>query len=61
MGFSSVYIDGNWRRVKMCLGCCPFENRHTGEELGKWVDKVLDKWDIRQQVGLVQIVISVRL
>ena len=45
-----VYINSKWRRVKMCLGCIPFEEKHSSEKLADWVDSVIDSWDIREQV-----------
>ena len=35
----SVYIS-NWRRVKLVLGCSPFEQRHTGELMASFVEDV---------------------
>ena len=34
-----VYIS-NWKRVKLVLGCSPFEQRHTGELMAGFVDDV---------------------
>ena len=36
----------------MCLGCCPFEEKHAGDKLADWVEAVLDSWNIRQQVNI---------
>ena len=45
----SVYIS-NWRRVKLVLGCSPFEQRHTGELMASFVEDVLESWGIRRKV-----------
>ena len=45
----SVYI-ANWRRVKLVLGCSPFEMRHTGELMAGFVEDVCDSWGIRRKV-----------
>ena len=34
----------------MCLGCIPFEEKHSSEKLADWVDSVIDSCNIRQQV-----------
>ena len=37
--------------MKLVLGCTPFEERHTGEELAKFIDTVCEAWNIRNKVG----------
>ena len=34
----------------MCLGYEPFEEKHTGELLSKWVDSVTEDWMILHKV-----------
>ena len=44
-----VYIS-KWRRVKLVLGCSPFEQRHTGELMAGFVEDVSEAWGIRSKV-----------
>ena len=46
----SVYIS-NWRRVKLVLGCSPFELRHTGELMANFVTDTMESRGIRSKVG----------
>jgi hypothetical protein len=46
---SLVYIH-DWRRVKLCLGCSHFEEKHSSENLAKLVDTTTDIWNIRHKV-----------
>ena len=48
---SLVYICG-WKRVKLVLGCSPFEMRHTGELMAQLVEDVSESWGIRSKVGV---------
>ena len=47
-----VYIS-NWKRVKLVLGCSPFEQRHTGELMAGFVDDVCESWGIRSKVNIL--------
>ena len=47
-----VYIS-DWQRVKLVLGCSPFETRHTGELMAQLVEDVSESWGIRSKVGVL--------
>ena len=47
-----VYIS-NWKRVKLVLGCSPFEQRHTGELMAGFVEDVCESWGIRSKVNIL--------
>ena len=46
-----VYIS-NWKRVKLVLGCSPFEQRHTGELMAGFVEDICESWGIRSKVNI---------
>ena len=48
-----VYISPNWERVKLVLGCSPFEVRHTGELMAHLVEDVSESWGIRTKVYIL--------
>jgi hypothetical protein len=50
LNFSSLVYIHDWRRVKLCLGCTQFEEKHSSENLAKLVDITTDNWNIRHKV-----------
>ena len=52
IGLLVNYISG-WRRVCLCLACGPFDQSHTGEAVGQWVEHQCDMWNITDKVNFV--------
>lgn len=48
---AEIFYISNWKRVKMVLGCTPFETRHTGELMANFVTDVSESWDIQSKVA----------
>ena len=48
--FSCLVYISDWQRVKLVLGCSPFEMRHTGELMAQLVEDVSESWNIRSKV-----------
>ena len=40
------YLDNDWNRVIFNLGCSPFDEKHTGENIFNKVKSVLQDWNI---------------
>ena len=53
IGFMANYINKDWRRARMCLACRPFDDRHTGQNMARWVETECDAWGITEAVGVV--------
>ena len=53
LGFKGHYINDEWDRVAFCLGCAPFDERHTGVNIYKKLESVLLDWDILSKTGLI--------
>ena len=45
MGVLINYITPAWKRVSICVGCAPFDENHTGQNIGEWLDEKMSDWD----------------
>ena len=50
IGLLVNYITPSWKRVSLCLSCGPYDGRHTGENLGNWLEEKLEKWKVLDKV-----------
>ena len=46
IGLLVNYITPAWKRVTLCLSCGPYDDHHTGENLGNWREENLEKWKV---------------
>ena len=47
------YITPSWKRVNICLACSPFDDHHTGEKLGNWLEEKLGTWKVLDKTTVV--------
>ena len=52
LGYNAHYITKDWRRIIFNLGCTPFDESHTGENIYEKLKCVLLDWEIYQKTGL---------
>ena len=53
LGFKGYYINDQWERSMFCLGCAPFDERHTGFNIYTKLESVLLEWNILSKTGLI--------
>ena len=41
IGMLINYISSSWKRVNLCLTCSPFDDHHSGQALGNWLEDKL--------------------
>ena len=51
LGMNGHYLNDDWCRVKFCLGCAPFDESHTGENIYQKLTSVLTDWDLLLKTG----------
>ena len=52
LGYNAHYITQDWRRIIFNLGCTPFDESHTGENIYNKLRSVLQEWKIYEKTGL---------
>ena len=50
IGINIHYIDGNWERKKINLGCKQFDESHTGEALATFTADITHEWNIYDKI-----------
>ena len=50
IGINVHYIDGNWERKKVNLGCKKFDESHTGEALATFTADITQEWNIYDKI-----------
>ena len=53
IGMLINYITPSWKRVNLCLACSPFDDHHTSENLGNWLEEKLGKWGVLDKTTVV--------
>ena len=53
IGLLVNYISPSWKRVSLCLACSPFDDHHTGENLGNWLEEKLGSWKVLDKTTVV--------
>ena len=53
IGMLINYITPSWKRVSLCLSCSPFDDHHTGEKLGNWLEEKLGTWKVLDKTTVV--------
>ena len=53
VGVNIHYIDKNWKRVKINLGCKRFDESHTGEALAGFISDLTNNWNIYEKIYVV--------
>ena len=53
IGLQVNYITPSWKRVNICLACSPFDDHHTGEKLGNWLEEKLGTWKVLDKTTVV--------
>ena len=46
------FLNTEWERVMFCLSCVPFDESHTGVNIYKKLNEVLNDWKIRDKISL---------
>ena len=52
LGLNAFYLNKEWTRVHFCLGCNPFDESHTGENIHGRLKATLLDWNILDKTGL---------
>ena len=52
IGMQVNYITPSWKRVNICLACSPFDDHHTGQKLGNWLEEKLGIWKVLDKIFL---------
>ena len=47
------YITADWRRQALVLGCVPFTDRHTSNNIAEWMTKELDDWELSNVTEMI--------
>lgn len=45
LGVTCDYINENWEMVSIVLCTLPLEDRHTGDNIALWIEKVAEKFE----------------
>ena len=53
IGMIVNYITTSWKRVNLCLACSPFDDHHTGQNLGNWLEDKLGAWKVLDKTTVV--------
>ena len=53
IGMLISYITSAWKRVSLCLACSPFDEHHTSENLGNWLEEKLASWKVLDKTNVV--------
>ena len=53
IGLLVNYITGGWKRVSLTLACTQFDESHTSENLGNWLEQKLERWKVLDKTTVV--------
>ena len=53
IGMLIDYISSSWKRVNLCLTCSPFDDHHSGQALGNWLEDKLGTWQVLDKTTVV--------
>ena len=53
LSLTGHWINDNWERTEGCLHAQPFDDSHTGENIGNVVMRCLENWNITTKLHLV--------
>ena len=46
LGVKVNYITSKWKRVSLTIGCVPYDDSHTAENLSNFLTDLLDRWKL---------------
>jgi hypothetical protein len=52
MGMTIHFITKDWERVKFCLACSKFDERHTAANIFQRIESTAEDWDITTKIGV---------
>jgi hypothetical protein len=53
LGMLVNYISPAWKRVSLCLACSPYDDHHTGDNIGNWLEEKLSTWKVLDKTTVV--------
>merc|ERR1719239_48475 len=53
MGAIANYINSDWKRQALVLGCAPFSERHNSSNIADWMVKELDDWQLSHVTEMI--------
>ena len=53
VGLLISYITSNWKRVILNLACSKFDEKHSGENIGFFVEEKLEKWNVFEKCNTI--------
>ena len=53
VGLLVNYITAGWKRVSLNIACSPMDERHTGENLGMFLEEKLDSWKALDKCNVI--------
>ena len=51
--FPPDYINSDWKRQALVLGCAPFSERHNSSNIADWMVKELDDWQLSHVTEMI--------
>ncbi|XP_065673897.1 zinc finger BED domain-containing protein 4-like [Hydra vulgaris] len=52
LGKTIHFISKNWERMKFCLSCSKFDDRHTAANIYQKIQETAEDWDITSKIGV---------
>ena len=52
MGMTVHFITKDWERMKFCLACSKFDERHTATNIYQKIQETAEDWDITSKIGV---------
>jgi len=52
LGMTVHFISKDWKRVKFCISCSQFDERHTAKNIFKKIEATAEDWEISSKIGV---------
>ena len=52
LGMTVHFISKDWNRVKFCISCSQFDERHTAKNIFKKIEATAEEWEISSKIGV---------
>ena len=52
LGMTVHFISKDWNRVKFCISCSQFDERHTAKNIFNKIETTAEEWEISSKIGV---------
>jgi hypothetical protein len=52
LGMIVHFISKDWNRIKFCISCSQFDERHTAKNIFKKIEAAAEEWEISSKIGV---------